>query len=65
MKKLALNLDALRVESFATQPAAAGRGTVHGNDDTVETENCTLEATCLIQTCLSIKTCAADGEWAE
>jgi len=65
MKKLALDLDALQVESFTTQSAQAGRGTVHGNDDTVETEHCTREATCLIRTCVSLKTCAADGEWAE
>ena len=60
MKKLALDVDALRVESFATQAAAGHRGTVRGHDDTVETENCTFEYTCLIQTCLSIKACVAD-----
>ncbi len=60
MRKLALDVDALRVESFATQGAAADRGTVRGHDDTVETENCTLEYTCLIQTCVSLKTCAVD-----
>ncbi|MDB4951075.1 MAG: hypothetical protein JWM27_3724 [Gemmatimonadetes bacterium] len=31
MKKLSLDLDALRVESFATAPAAHSRGTVQGN----------------------------------
>jgi len=33
MKKVTLNLDVLRVESFATQPAGAGaRGTVQANE---------------------------------
>jgi hypothetical protein len=62
MRKLALNVDALRVESFATQEMASGRGTVRGHDDTVETENCTLVRTCLITTCVSIKNCAAEGD---
>lgn len=31
MKKLRLELDALRVESFSTAGEARGRGTVHGN----------------------------------
>jgi hypothetical protein len=66
MKKLALDVDALRVESFTTQAVAGPRGTVRGHDDdTVETENCTFQYTCLIQTCLSIKTCAADEDIAE
>jgi hypothetical protein len=65
MKKLALDVDALRVETFATQAVAGHRGTVRGHDDTVETENCTFEYTCLIQTCLSLKTCAVDEEVAE
>lgn len=65
MKKLALDLDALRVDSFVTQSGDERRGTVRAHDDTVETENCTREATCLLTTCISLKTCAADGEWAE
>ena len=33
MKKLALTLDSLRVESFETVAAPGGRGTVHGHSD--------------------------------
>jgi hypothetical protein len=64
MKKLALRLDALQVESFATLDVDARRGTVRGHDDTVETENCSID-TCLLGTCLTLKTCrtcAADGD---
>jgi hypothetical protein len=49
------------VESFAAQDAESGRGTVRAHDDTVETENCTIQ-TCLLGTCLSIKTCAFEGD---
>lgn len=31
MKKLKLDMDALRVESFASDAAGEGRGTVHGH----------------------------------
>ena len=62
MKKLALDVDTLRVESFATQDASSVRGTVRGHDDTVETENCTFVRTCLITTCLTVKTCQAEGD---
>ncbi|HEX2078950.1 MAG TPA: hypothetical protein VHG08_14605 [Longimicrobium sp.] len=63
MKKLMLDPDALRVESFATQEMDARRGTVRGHDDTVETENCSIDqSTCILRTCLTIKTCAADGD---
>ena len=66
MKKLTLDLDALQVESFATQDADARRGTVRAHDDTVETENCTIDQyTCFLRTCLTIKTCrtcAMDGD---
>jgi len=61
MKKLALNLDTLRVESFATQDADARRGTVRGHDDTRETENCS-HYTCIFATCLTIKNCEAEGD---
>lgn len=61
MKKLALNVDTLRVESFATQEAASGRGTVRGHDDTMETEHCSID-TCLLTTCLTIKGCNAEGD---
>ena len=43
MKKLALNVESLRVESFATQDVRPARGTVRGHDETVETEQCTVE----------------------
>lgn len=62
MKKLSLDLDTLRVESFATQDVQAARGTVRAHDDTVETENCTFEQTCLITTCVSLKACRAAGD---
>ena len=63
MKKLALDPETLRVESFATQEMAMGCGTVRAHDDTVETENCTIDQyTCLLRTCLTIKTCHADGD---
>ena len=57
MKKLTLDMDTLRVESFTTQDAASGRGTVRGYDDTMETEHCTRVQTCLITTCVTLKTC--------
>jgi hypothetical protein len=63
MRKLMLDVDALRVESFATQEAQAARGTVRGHDDTMETENCTIDQyTCVLRTCLTIKTCAMEGD---
>ncbi|HEX6373788.1 MAG TPA: hypothetical protein VF006_32975 [Longimicrobium sp.] len=61
MRKLALDVDTLRVESFATQGVQAARGTVRGYDDTVETENCS-HYTCIFATCLTIKTCAVEGD---
>ena len=61
MKKLALNLGTLRVESFATQHVDARRGTVRGHDDTAETEWCS-HYTCLFATCLTLKTCAEEGD---
>ena len=62
MKKL--RLEALRVDSFVTQDVGVRRGTVRGHDDTVETENCSID-TCLLGTCLTLKTCrtcAVDGD---
>ena len=58
MKKLKLNLDDLKVESFATTPdAASGRGTVFGQDPTHPPENtcntCGMEMfTCVGYTCV-------------
>ncbi|HEU0013630.1 MAG TPA: pinensin family lanthipeptide [Longimicrobium sp.] len=62
MKKLTLDLDDLRVESFATDADPAERGTVHGNSLPTrplcsrycppstgcpgETETCTLDVCC-------------------
>jgi hypothetical protein len=41
MKKLRLNLDMLRVESFSTQHAAdRADGTVHGHNDPPYTSDC-------------------------
>lgn len=46
MKKLTLDPEMLRVDSWATTPAAADlRGTVRGHD-TMESEWCTLPRTC-------------------
>jgi hypothetical protein len=61
MKKLALEMEALRVESFTTQDVDARRGTVRGHDDTMETEHCSID-TCLLGTCLTLKTCRAEGD---
>jgi hypothetical protein len=61
MKKLALNVDLLQVESFTTQEMDARRGTVRGHDDTVETENCS-RYTCLFATCLTIKGCNEEAD---
>lgn len=64
MKKLQLDVESLRVESFATQEARSARGTVRGHDDTMETEDCSID-TCLLGTCLTIKTCrtcAVEGD---
>lgn len=61
MKKLALDVNTLRVESFATQETASARGTVRGHDDTMETEHCSID-TCLLGTCLTLKTCAVEGD---
>ncbi|HEU0052335.1 MAG TPA: hypothetical protein VFQ39_04120 [Longimicrobium sp.] len=46
MKKLALDLEMLRVDSFATTVVDAPRGTVRAHDDTIESEWCTIPKTC-------------------
>jgi hypothetical protein len=61
MKKLALDVDTLRVESFATHDVQPARGTVRGHDDTMETEHCSID-TCLLGTCLTLKTCGVEGD---
>ncbi|HST59777.1 MAG TPA: hypothetical protein VLK84_13830 [Longimicrobium sp.] len=40
MKKLRLDADALRVESFPTDPAARETGTVHGLAPTLQLGSC-------------------------
>lgn len=44
MKKLRLEMDALRVETFSTADARVNRGTVEGYFDTVEYTNCGTDA---------------------
>ncbi len=51
MKKLALNLDALRVESFATGTALEQRGTVLGNQQTHNVQCHTQEISCYRTAC--------------
>ena len=46
MKKLTLDPDLLRIESFPTSEPRALRGTVRGHDDTQESEWCTTPETC-------------------
>lgn len=48
MKKLSLNIDALRIESFATDAAEDARGTVQGAQDSAAT--CFGQATCVVCT---------------
>ena len=57
MKKLVLDLDGLRVDSFSTEGMEGRRGTVRGHDDTMETENCSID-TCLLGTCVKTPLCA-------
>lgn len=55
MKKLALELDELQVESFSTQEADEARGTVAGRNEPPYTESC--GGTC-VNTCVScVNTC--------
>jgi hypothetical protein len=61
MKKLTLDLDALRVESYATGDTAERRGTVRAHDDTLETEFCTQEHACT-RFCTHARTCAPSCE---
>lgn len=61
MRKLALKLDELRVQSFATTPeAAAARGTVRGHETETEQHACS-DACSLVLTCNSCEeTCGAE-----
>ena len=56
MKKMTLDVDALRVESFQTADASGGRGTVRAHDGA-----CTVapEGTC-VKTCGNIPACTED-----
>jgi hypothetical protein len=50
-KKRKLDLDGLAVDSFETEAAAAGRGTVRAHDDNLfGVKGCTCQGTCLCQT---------------
>jgi hypothetical protein len=52
MKKLTLHLDSLTVESFATGADDEANGTVLGHDDdTIETEFCTMPKGCSAYPC--------------
>jgi hypothetical protein len=61
MPKLTLDLDTLRVESYATGDAAENRGTVRAHDDTLETEFCTQERGCT-RFCTNAHTCGISCE---
>lgn len=50
MKKIRLDVDALRVETFETDRAAADRGTVRGHDD-ASGQSCPYECTRYEPTC--------------
>ena len=63
MRKLALKLDALNVQSFHTLPAARGAGTVRGHQEFATDEQACTDACSLVLTCYSCGTCdaACDG----
>jgi hypothetical protein len=68
MRKLTLDLDAIRVESFSTQPQPATRGTVDAKQQGRETFGCTLactqpgENTC-DPSCAGSCTCPGPSQW--
>ena len=66
MKKLTLTLENLRVDSFETGLDETRLGTVHGHDDTRETEFCpTPFKPCLpTQACPTVYTCARHDDQA-
>ncbi len=55
MKKISLDLDALRVDSFATGAAEAGGGTVHARQlttrTTFQTQQLSCDWTAVYETC--------------
>ena len=73
MKKLKLDAESIKVESFATKEQASPRGTVHGHSDAVSncypyqcwnTQNsaCATYGTACWPYCGSINTCEASCE---
>jgi hypothetical protein len=56
MKKLALDMDALRVESFDTADVRDGRGTVAGHDGAT----CTYPCASCVKTCGNPPACTED-----
>ena len=60
MKKLSLDLDAIRVETFETDGTPGARGTVHGRADFAAAADSPLAScvdSCLDTICLSCDTC--------
>jgi hypothetical protein len=55
MKKISLNLDSLRVDSFSTGAAEAGGGTVHARQlttrTTLQTQQLSCDWTAVYETC--------------
>jgi len=49
-RKRTLDLDGLAVDSFATEAAAADRGTVRAHEDLFAAAACTCQGTCLCPT---------------
>jgi hypothetical protein len=54
MRKIKLNVEALAVESFATDEAAAERGTVDAHSGPA---GCSAQTLCAIATCIKLATC--------
>jgi hypothetical protein len=50
MRKIKLNIDALKVDSFETRPAEDGRGTVRGNGRGAVTQYGSCQGSC-VHTC--------------
>ena len=61
-KKLSLDVDALQVESFEAQPAAAGKGTVHGHSYPNQCDPPSDSLDPWLDTC-QYATCAGDTCW--
>lgn len=61
MKKLTLSIDSLNVESFLTERAPAGMGTVRGHDQT-EYTNCYVTVCVSCDQCDTVYDCPATGD---